>query len=228
MSNARNLAQYVGQLIGIAQQGGLPTGALVDFTSTTLPSGFIWADGATLTGATPYTALRALYIADGFPHGQDGSGNPKVPDHRGRVSAGKDNMGGTAANRLTTAGSGVAGITLGAAGGAENVTLTGVQSGTPSHSHTASSTPSLTADSSGAHTHPQDPGTVFDDGVSISRQRGTVGAWGSGGTTGSAGAHTHTVSGSVSTTVNAASAANASQSHNNTQPTLVLNKIIKT
>ena len=47
--------------------------------------------------------------------------------------AGKDDMGGTAAGRLTAAGSGVAGTALGAAGGAETHRLTGGQM--PRHSH---------------------------------------------------------------------------------------------
>lgn len=47
-------------------------------------------------------------------------------------------------------------------------------------------------------------------------------------TTSSDGAHTHTVTGSVTTSVTAASATDASQAHSNVQPTLVLNKIIKT
>lgn len=214
MSNARliaklhPLAQYVTELLGIAQQGGLPTGSLVDYTSTTLPDGFIWADGATLTADTPHQALRNLYINDGFPHGQDGSGNPKVPDARGRVTAGKDDMGGVAAGRLSVG-------ALGAAGGVESVTLTSAQSGLPAHSHGASSS------TDGAHTHAQDAGTVnMNTGASL--MRGTQAEWGTGGTTGSAGAHSHTI------TVNSNSAQDASQAHTNVQPTLVLNKIIKT
>jgi microcystin-dependent protein len=42
-------------------------------------------------------------------------------------------MGGTAANRLTTSGSGMSGTTLGATGGAETVTLTAAQ--IPAHTH---------------------------------------------------------------------------------------------
>lgn len=105
----------------------------VPWSRPTEPAGWIFADGRTLTGATPYTALRSAYITDGFPFGQDGSGNPKIPDMRGRVPAGKDNMGGTAANRLTTAGSGVDGAMLGAAGGDQTHTLTTTQ--IPAHTH---------------------------------------------------------------------------------------------
>lgn len=79
-----------------------PTGTgPLPWSLATLPDGWIWADGATLLSGTPYTALRAAYIAAGFPYGQDGSGNPKVPDMRGRVPGGRDDLGGSAAGRLT-------------------------------------------------------------------------------------------------------------------------------
>jgi microcystin-dependent protein len=56
-----------------------------------------------------------------------------LPDLRGRVTAGKDNMGGSAASRVTTAGSGIDGATLGATGGAQSHTLT--TSEIPAHTH---------------------------------------------------------------------------------------------
>lgn len=106
----------------------LPSGfGPLPWSLSTEPSGWIFADGRVLTSATPYAALRAAYIADGFPHGQDGSGNPKVPDMRGVVPAGRDNMGGTAAGRLSGA------TALSAFLGQENVTLTLAQ--IPSHNH---------------------------------------------------------------------------------------------
>ena len=68
-------------------------------------------------------ALRAALIAAGNPYGTFG-GNPLLPDKRGRASFGKDDMGGSAAGRLTSGGSGITGTTLGAAGGAQTHTLT--------------------------------------------------------------------------------------------------------
>ncbi|QDB71028.1 tail fiber protein [Bordetella phage vB_BbrP_BB8] len=175
----------------------------------------------------------ALYDAIGTTWGPgDGSTTFNLPDARGRITAGADNMGGTAANRLTTSGFGST-ATLGTVGGAEAVTLTAAQSGMPAHGHTASSSFSGgSAASAGAHTHDLmstgpggTPGTrvVSSHTESNGNPRSDV----SGGAL-SAGAHTHTVTGSVSTTVNSASAVGASQAHTNTQPTLVLNKIIKT
>lgn len=111
----------------------------------TEPPGWIFCDGRTLLSSTAYGTLRTAYINAGFPFGDDGSGNPKIPDMRGRVPAGLDNMGGSAANRITAGGSGIAGTTLGATGGAETHTLTAAQM--PRHTHTA------TAASAGSHSH---------------------------------------------------------------------------
>jgi microcystin-dependent protein len=73
-----------------------------------------------------------------FPWGNgDGSTTFNVPDLRGRMLAGVDNMGGSAANRVTSAVSGITGTTLGATGGdqhAQQDTLTVVD---PGHLHTA-------------------------------------------------------------------------------------------
>ena len=57
-----------------------------------------------------------------------------MPDLRGRVAAGRDDMGGTGAGRITSGGSGIAGATLGAVGGAETHTLNTGQM--PAHTHT--------------------------------------------------------------------------------------------
>jgi len=55
-------------------------------------------------------------------------------DGRGRVAAGRDDMGGSAASRITVAGSGINGTVIGASGGAETVGLTSAQNGP--HTHT--------------------------------------------------------------------------------------------
>jgi len=101
----------------------IPPGVMWDWTTAEDPAtyGFAYARGQAVTAAAAPT-LRALYIAAGNPYGVVGA-DPAYPDMRGRLSAGKDDMGGTAANRITNAGGGIVGTTLGASGGAQNRTV---------------------------------------------------------------------------------------------------------
>lgn len=122
--------------VSVGKSSGVPSGAGMDWYSPTLPAGWLWADGSAVSRTTYASLFSAIGTAFGVG---DGSSTFNLPDKRGRVSAGKDDMGGSAASRLTTAGSGVDGATLGAVGGAQNVTLTAAQSGLPEHSHATSS-----------------------------------------------------------------------------------------
>lgn len=56
-----------------------------------------------------------------------------VPDLRGYTTVGRDNMGGSSANRITTGGSGLDGTKMLAVGGAQTHTLTEAQM--PAHNH---------------------------------------------------------------------------------------------
>lgn len=106
--------------------GSMPVGGIMPWLVSTAPAGFLLVAGQAVT--TQYAALRDLLLADGSPHGTSGD-DPLLPDLRGRVPVGLDNMGGSDAGRL--AGSN----TLGGSGGVETVTLTAAQSGLPSHTH---------------------------------------------------------------------------------------------
>ena len=117
-----------------------PVGAILDFDGATLPVGFEWPNGQTLASAST-----------NYPDYNSVKGSGITADLRGRVGAGKDDMGGTAANRITSAGSGITGTTLDAAGGSQTQTLTqanlpsgvtlttNIASGQGSHGHTVSS-----------------------------------------------------------------------------------------
>lgn len=69
------------------------------------------------------------------PHGDgDGATTFHKPDIRGRVPVGRDDMGGSDANRMTSGGSGILGNVPGRSGGTQTHTLTTGQM--PAHTHT--------------------------------------------------------------------------------------------
>nr|WP_281381282.1 tail fiber protein [Microvirga lupini] len=135
------------------------TGVVLDYALPTPPSS-AWAMcyGQALVAGVPETAaLRKKLIDAGFPHGKNGNNDPLVPDGRGRVFAGWDSMGGTAAGRLTTAGGGVNGAALGAVGGAQAHTLTAAQM--PQHNHAVTDPGHSHSVYDPTHTH-----SVYDPG----------------------------------------------------------------
>lgn len=98
-----------------------PIGGFMPYVGTTAPnSAFVFPYGQAISRST-YSALFAI-TSTNFGVG-DGSTTFNLPDVRGRVIAGKDDMGGSSANRLTNADDGLNGDTLGATGGVETQTL---------------------------------------------------------------------------------------------------------
>lgn len=178
-----------------------PTGTVHDFagSAANVPSGYLLCYGQNVSRTT-YADLFALL---GTTYGAgDGSTTFGLPDLRGRVVAGKDDMGGSAASRLTSGASGINGATLGASGGNETHTLTTAQM--PTHTHIQNS-----------HVHVQNRGQT---GSTVTLTVGS-GQWDSSPT--SAGYNTQSA-----TAVNQSEGSGAA--HNNTQPTFIMNKIIKT
>lgn len=186
-----------------------PPGAIMDYAGTSAPTGWLLCYGQTVSRTT----YARLFTAIGTTFGAgDGSTTFGLPDCRGRVSAGKDDMGGSSANRLTNQSGGLNGDNLGATGGAETVTLTSTEM--PSHTHSGSS---LSTNSTGAHTH-----TFGTTGGSSYRALETTATFNNGATwtTSSSGSHSHTISGNTGST-------GSDGAHNNVQPTIIFNKIIK-
>ena len=136
-----------------------------------------------------------MFSAIGTTYGSgDGSSTFNLPDLRGRVVAGKDDMGGSSANRLTDQTGGLNGDTLGDTGGSETHTLTTAQ--LAAHTHGAGSYVAQ---------FPQgDPATAGGTG-----NRGTTSVT------------NLTVTGTSGST-------GGDSAHNNVQPTIILNYIIKT
>lgn len=103
----------------------IPPGSMMDYAGATLPTGWLFANGALVSR----TIYAALFAAIGTTYGAgDGSSTFALPDLCGRVAAGPDNMGNiTAKGRLTSTTMTPNGTTVGATGGTEQVTLTVAQ-----------------------------------------------------------------------------------------------------
>jgi microcystin-dependent protein len=197
------------QLFNPAIGGSAPVGSIMDYCGTTAPTGWLLCYGQAISRTT----YASLFAALGTTYGAgDGSTTFNLPDLRGRVTAGQDDMGGTSANRLTGVSGGVDGDTLGGTGGAETHTLTtaqlaahnhGINISDPGHSHlTAGHSSTPIWGSAGGHGY----GFVVD-------------------TSGGGGSYYYTSA--SGTGISASSNNNGSGSaHNNVQPTIILNKII--
>lgn len=103
----------------------VPIGAMIPYFGSTVPnSNFVFPYGQCISRTT-YSAFFALVSTT---YGVcDGTTTFGVPDLRGRVVAGLDNMGGSAASRLTATYFGTSASVIGATGGLESHTLTKAQ-----------------------------------------------------------------------------------------------------
>jgi microcystin-dependent protein len=124
----------------LSATGAVPVGVVNPFAGATAPAGWLLCYGQ----AVSRTQYPILFTTIGTTYGVgDGSTTFAIPDMRGRVVAGEDDMGGTAVNRITSAVSGITGTTLGATGGTQNPPL-------HQHANTVSGT---FASSAHSHTH---------------------------------------------------------------------------
>ena len=171
--------------INTALEAIVPKATVVSFAGATAPSGWLLCAGQ----AVSKTTYAGLYTALGAnAYGTDTLTDFYLPDLRGRVPAGVDNMGGTDATRLDWAN------TLGTSGGAQTHTLTTAE--IPQHTHTWSYYDAVSNTNDGGRS-----GARWDN--SNDNEENIVNITTNGGTGGGG-------------------------THNNMQPTLLLNYIIKT
>ena len=112
----------------------IPIGGLLPYVGASAPNSSFALPFGQAISRTTYAALFAL-VGTTFGGG-DGSTTFNLPDLRGRVPAGVDNMGGAAAGRIgtvaTDAGT-IVGTTLGSTGGSATHVQTGGEVGAHSH-----------------------------------------------------------------------------------------------
>ena len=174
----------------------MPAGVIVPYAGTSAPTGWVLCYGQSVTQGSSSSTYYALHAAIGttYGSGSGGAGDFSIPDLRGRVVAGQDDMGGSSANRLTDQTGGLNGDTLGDTGGSETHTLLITQMA--EHSHLP-------------------PTTALQNGVDVD---GLSGAGSGTNSSRDAGPMVNEDGSSVT----------GGGAHNNVQPTIILNYIIKT
>lgn len=200
--------------------GQFPVGGVFDWpwAGNYIPSNVLLCYGQPISRAA-YSVLHTIAAGSNYPHGSgDGSSTFNLPDYRGRTGFGKDDMGGSSANRITSSEAGFSGNTIGAKGGAQTVVL--VSSEMPSHSHSHSLALSI---SDPGHSHSINLSTAEH----VTEQVGSVvnsrypDDSGYDGFTNNAQTG---ISGSVSGSINSAG---GNSSHQNMPPSIIVNKAMR-
>jgi len=195
-------ATLPGHAVAYRQFAGiLPVGTILDYAGAAAPTGFMFCAGQSVKRVD----FPELFAAIGTAFGAgDGSTTFLLPDARGRVTAAKDDMGGTDAQRLSFFAA--AAKTIGGVFGVASHVLTLGQM--PKHDHTGK------VGAAGKHRH-----TIANMGLWTSDGSTSVRSWGQTGqtlNTDEAPDHDHTIP-----------SQGADEAHTNAQPTLIINKIIR-
>lgn len=175
-----------------------PIATIIPYAGNGLPPGYVYANGQTLSTSD-------------YPEYAQVRGSGTTPDLRGRVIAGKDDMGGVSANRLTGLSGGINGDNFEEAGGSESVVLTLAQLAAHTHGGT-------TGGQSADHTHIEQSATGAGASTKPPSQLATgVLSSGNTPTLGTSNDHTHTFT---------TDSQGSGSGHNNIQPTIIEDYVI--
>lgn len=185
-----------------------PIGSVTAYAGPTAPTGWLLCNGQVVSRTT-YAALFSV-IGTTYNIGGEAGTDFRIPDLRGRVAAGLDNMGGSDAGRLDWQNVlGTVGTTSTSVdSGEQNHRLTALESGVAAHSHPIT-------DPGHFHTLYQPTGTggaSLPSRIALDSQEPS---------------YASTMASTTGISVNNATPQQASQEHNNMQPTILLNYIIK-
>ena len=194
----QELELYLSSLGG---SGSSPSGSLTAFAGATAPTGWLICDGSVVSQAT-YASLYAV-VGSTYNTGGEGAGNFRLPNMNGRVIVGRDASDSDF-------------NVLGETGGAKTHALTTTQM--PYHNHTLTT---ASTDTFPDHTHTYNRRNFSDVLVASGSGVYVAGPDDGGDTTGAAGSHSHGLLGSTDY-------AGSGGAHNNLQPYIALNWIIKT
>lgn len=160
-------------ITGLSATEQLEVGAAVEGTGIPASTTIASVDSATqvtlsanaTSGSGTATALRF------FPHGGgNGSTTFNVPDKRSRASFGRDNMGGSAASRITSGATGIRAQGIGQTGGGQTVTLTTTEM--PAHAHPGSTTTAVAFTGGGTDGPTGGTGSQAAGAVTVASQGG--------------------------------------------------------
>ena len=219
--NDGNSSQWVEStnVVASSDPNPIPAGAMMAWASSVVPANWLLCDGSAVSRST----YASLFAAIGTQYGSgDGVTTFNLPNLKGRTIVGRDS-------------SQTEFDTLGETGGTKTHTLT--ESEMPSHTHTQNShthTFSGTTDGGGSHDHQINVSGTQLRYLNTNAAQST-GLGGLAGIAGGAdnlratavGNHTHTYSGTTSSTTATNQNTGGGGAHNNLQPYIVLNYIIK-
>lgn len=189
-------------------------GEVTDFAGVTIPSGWLLCYGQAVSRVT----YASLFEAIGTTYGVgNGSSTFNVPDLRGRVIAGDDDMGGASANRLSFFGA--VSKAIGGVFGAASHILTAAEM--PRHGHTITDPGHVHGVIDPGHRHLFDQYNTRDLGEGIQDSVSSTGRNTQGTTTELTGISIANAKTNITIGENG-----GSDAHSNAQPTMIMNKII--